>query len=74
MKMMKIFNREDWKRSRKIKALEKVLDKLEKKKKKIEEELDSEDSDKKKKKLETKLKTNKHHRHKAKKLIDELKP
>ncbi len=42
MKMMKIFNREDWKRSRKIKALEKVLDKLEKKKKKIEEELDSE--------------------------------
>ena len=28
MKIMKIFNRDDWKRSKKIKALHKVLDKL----------------------------------------------
>ena len=32
MKIMEIFDREDWKKSKKRKALEKVLHKLEKKK------------------------------------------
>ena len=72
MKIRKIFDNEDWKRSKKIKALTKVLEKLKKKKLKLEEELDSEDSKKKIKKLETKLKTNAHHRHKAEKLLHEL--
>ncbi|MGI9451069.1 MAG: hypothetical protein ACR2QH_10605 [Geminicoccaceae bacterium] len=72
MKIMKIFNRDDWKRSKKIKALHKVLDKLKKKRHKIEDDLKSESSKKKIKKLEIKLKTNKHHRHKAEKLIREL--
>ena len=72
MKIMKIFDREDWKSSRKIKALKKILEKLEKENSKIEKDLKSEDSRKKSKKLEIKLKTNKRHRQKAMKLIDEL--
>ncbi len=72
MKIMKIFNRDDWKRSKKVKALNKVLDKLKKKKHKLEEELENEHSDKKTKKLKIKLKANKRHRHKAEKLLHEL--
>jgi predicted nucleic acid-binding Zn-ribbon protein len=72
MKITKIFDRDDWKRSKKIKALHKVLDKLKKKRAKIEHDLKSENSKKKIKKLEIKLKTNKRHRHKAEKLIKEL--
>ena len=72
MKIRKIFNREDRKRSHKIRALKKVLAKLNKKKHKLEDDLKSEDAKKKIKKLETKLKANKRHRHKAEKLIAEL--
>ena len=72
MKIMKIFNRDDWKRSKKIKALHKVLGKLKKKRHKLEEELKDEHSNKKIRKLKIKLKANKRHRHKAEKLIHEL--
>ena len=55
MKIMKIFNRDDWKRSEKVKALNKVLEKLKKKKHELEDELDDEPSGKKRKKLKIKL-------------------
>lgn len=72
MKLHKIFKSDDLNKSKKRDALKKCLHKLEKKQKKIEEDLKSEDSKKKSKKLETKLKTNKRQREKAKKLIAEL--
>ena len=69
MKIMKIFDRDDWKRSKKVKALSKVLDKLEKKRRRLEDELEVERSDKKIKKLRIRLEANRRHRHKAEKLI-----
>ena len=72
MQIMRIFDRDDWKASRKIEALKKILEKLEKENSKIEKDLKSEDSRKKSKKLEIKLKTNKRHHQKAMKLINEL--
>ncbi|MEZ5933055.1 MAG: hypothetical protein R3F54_14095 [Alphaproteobacteria bacterium] len=72
MKLMKIFNRDDWKRSKKVKALNKVLDKLRKKKHVLEDALEDEGSEKKAQKLKVKLKANRQHRHKAEKLIHEL--
>ena len=55
MKIMKTFNRDAWKRSKKVKALQKVMDKLKKKKHKLEKELEDESSGKKTKKLKIKL-------------------
>ncbi len=72
MKLKKIFESEDMKRSKKLEALRKILHRLEKKKKEIQGDIKSEDSKKKRHKLEAKLKTNKRHRQKAKKLIAEL--
>ena len=72
MKFRKIFESKEIKRSKKLEAFEKLLKKLEKKRVKLEKEIYSTDSKKKIKKLQTKLQTNKRHRQKAKKLIDEL--
>jgi len=72
MKIGKIYESDNLKRSKKVDALKKILHKLEKKEKQLEIELKDENSKKKRKKLETKLKINKRHRHKAKKFISEL--
>ncbi len=72
MKLKKILAMSDAKRSKKHKALKKVLRKLQKKRDKIEAELKAKGSGTKVKKLKSQLKANTRHRTKAKKLIAEL--
>ncbi len=72
MKLSRLLNLKDMKRSKRRNALKKVLGKLEKKAKKLEAHLAAEKNEKKVKKLKLKLETNKRHRKKAKKLLAEL--
>ena len=72
MKLRDLFNSDDLKRSKKRKALQKILIKLEKTRDKLERELKSEELPPKIKKLEIRLKTNKKHRKKVKFLLSEL--
>ena len=72
MKLKKILAMGDAKSSKKRKALNKILRKLQKKRDKIEAEMKANGSGGKVKKLRTQLKANKRHRTKAEKLIAEL--
>ncbi len=72
MKLRDIFNSDRLKDGKKRKALKKVLNKLEKKRDKLEIEFRAATAKKKRKDLLLKLKTNKRHRRKAKELIADL--
>jgi len=73
MKLKKILDSDPSKNGKRLKALKKVLHKLEKKRVILHRELREDTGKKKRKRLLLKLKTNKRHRHKAKKLIADLK-
>ena len=72
MKLKDLFKSDDMKASKKRKAFEKVLHKLEKKYDKLKDEFRAESKKKKRKRLLLKMKTNKRHRHKANNLLAEL--
>ncbi len=72
MKMRKFLKFQEMPPAKQRKALIKILRKLERKHEALREELNSAITEKKRLKLKAKLKINKHHRHKAERLIAAL--